>query len=166
MNIENKLLTVYLETTIPSYLAALPSRDLVVAAHQQISCEWWNTARDRFALFISAAVLDEIRSGDPDAVKKRLEIVDRLPVLELNEEVRSLVRSYAQHLGLRGRARADLPHFAFAVGYEMDCLVTWSCRHIANGVIIRRLLAINAQLGRPTPLIVTPEEILESPEEE
>jgi len=58
------------------------------------------------------------------------------------------------------------PHFAFAVAYEMDYLLTWNCAHIANGEIIRRLLDVNAELNRFTPLIVTPEEILESPEKE
>jgi hypothetical protein len=58
----------YLETTIPSYLAAHPSRDLIIAARQQITHEWWRDARKRLDLYVSAAVLDEIRSGDPDAV--------------------------------------------------------------------------------------------------
>lgn len=157
--------TAYLETTVPSYLAARPSRDLVVAAHQQIVHEWWHTARKRFDLFISEAVLDEIRAGDSEVVERRLAIVESLPILGINEEVRSLLRTYDRELGLRGRARADLPHFAFAVAYEMDFLVTWNCSHIANGTIIRRLLHLNERLQRPTPLIVTPEEVLESPEE-
>jgi len=156
--------TAYLETTIPSYLAARPSRDLVVAAHQQIVHEWWSTACKRFELFTSEAVLDEIRAGDPEVVERRLAIVNNLPILGVNEEVRSLLRIYDHELGLRGRARADLPHFAFAVAYEMDFLVTWNCSHIANGTIIRRLLGLNGRLQCPTPLIVTPEEILETPE--
>jgi hypothetical protein len=156
--------TVYVETTIPSYLAAQPSRDLIVAAHQQITHEWWRDARERFELFVSEAVLAEIRAGDPDMVIRRLELVDGLPILELNNDVRTLVRAYDQHLGLRGRARADVPHFAFAVAYRLDYLVTWNCAHIANGEVIRRLLAVNANLNRTTPLIITPEEILESPE--
>ena len=155
--------TAYLETTIPSYLAAYPSRDLVIAAHQQITHEWWRDAPTRFDLYISEAVLDEIRTGDPDAAARRLAVVDQLPVLELNDDVRSLVAAYDQRLGLVGRARADLPHFAFAVAYEMDYLVTWNCAHIANGEIIRRLRDANADLNRFTPLIVTPEEVLELP---
>ncbi len=42
----------------------------------------------------------------------------------------------------------------------MDYLVTWNCAHIANGQVIRRLLAVNGELRRPTPVIVTPEELL------
>ncbi len=155
--------SVYLETTIPSYLAAYPSRDLIIAAHQQITHEWWRDAPKRFNLYISEAVLDEIRGGDPDAAVRRLAIVDKLPILELNDDVRALVHAYDQRLGLEGRARADLPHFAFAVAFAMDYLVTWNCAHIANGEIVRRLREANAELNRFTPLIVTPEEILETP---
>ena len=158
--------SVYLETTIASYLAAQPSRDLIMAAHQQITHQWWLNARDRFDLYISDAVLNEIRGGDPDAAARRLAIVNGLPVLQLNDDVRNLVHEYDRRLGLVGRARADLPHFAFAVAYQMDYLVTWNCRHIANGEVIRRLLDANAALHRPTPLVVTPEEILFTPEED
>lgn len=156
---------VYLETTIPSYLAAKASRDLVIAAHQQITQDWWQTAFDRFALYVSEAVLEEVRAGDPEAVERRLRFIESLPVLALNEDVRVLTRHYGKTLGLSGKARADIPHMAYAVSYEMDYLVTWNCSHIANGEMIRRLLRANAELKRSTPLIVTPEEILESLED-
>ena len=58
---------VYLETTIPSYLTARPSRDLVTAAHQQITREWWDTRRHAFDLFVSQMVLDEAGAGDEEA---------------------------------------------------------------------------------------------------
>jgi hypothetical protein len=86
--------TVYLETTIPSYLAAQPSRDLIVAAHQQITHEWWREARQRFEVYISEAVIAEIRAGDPDAAARRLAVVAGLPILALNEDVRGLVHAY------------------------------------------------------------------------
>jgi hypothetical protein len=133
------MLTVYLETTIPSYLVARPSRDLIVAAHQQITHDWWQSARDRFDLYLSEAVLLEIRLGDPDAIRRRLDIVEGLPVLQVNEDVQSLVETYDRRLAFPNRARADLPHIAFSVAYEMDYLVTWNCAHIANGETIRRL---------------------------
>jgi hypothetical protein len=153
---------VYLETTVPSYLVARPSRDLVVAAHQQITQEWWGTAKDRFDLYVSEAVLDELRLGDPYYAARRMEIVAKLDVLALSADVEDLIRAYHHRLGLVGSATADLPHFAYAVAYNMDYLVTWNCKHIANGLVIRRLNAVNAELGRTTPVIVTPEELLET----
>lgn len=153
--------TVYVETTIPSYLAAHRSRDPVIAGHQRITHDWWRTARERFDLYISEAVRNELRLGDPGAVSRRISVIDDLPILAANDDVRALVAIYDKRLGLMGKARADLPHFAFAVAYEMDYLVTWNCSHIANGEMVRRLLDLNSELRRFTPLIVTPEEILE-----
>jgi hypothetical protein len=157
--------SVYLETTILSYLAAHPSRDLVVAAHQQITHEWWRVARHRYELFISASVLGEMRKGDPDAAARRLAWVEDLPVLEVNDEVGSLFEAYNKELGLPERATVDVLHIAFAVGFGMDYLLTWNCAHIANGEVVRRLLQVNETLGKPTPVIVTPEELLESVKE-
>jgi predicted nucleic acid-binding protein len=152
---------VYLETTVVSYLTSHPGRDLIVSAHQQITREWWRTAKDRFKLYISEAVLAEIFAGDPDAIARRREVVRRLPVLELTEDVRELVRSYETNLGLPAKARADIIHIAFAVAYRLDYLVTWNCSHIANGETIRRLLKLNQRINRATPLLLTPEELLE-----
>lgn len=151
--------TVYLETTIPSYLASRPSRDLVTAAHQEVTREWWSSARESFDLFISEAVLEEIKAGDPDVAARRLHFVEGLPVLQLREDVRQLARRYERLLGLPEQARADVLHISFAVSYEIDYLVTWNCKHIANGQVIRRLWNVNQELRRLTPVIVTPEEL-------
>jgi hypothetical protein len=91
--------TVYLETTIPSYLAGRPSRDLVVAAHQQITHEWWLAAKTNFDLVISEAVLEEIRVGDPEMATRRLKIVEDLPVLSLNDGVEASSVSILQSWG-------------------------------------------------------------------
>lgn len=152
---------IYLETTIPSYLAAAPSRDLITAAHQQITHEWWKTAQIRFNIYISQAVLLEISRGDPTEVTKRQSIVKNFKILELNEDVIYLVRYYNNSLGLQGKAKADIPHFAFAVSYNLDYLITWNCSHIANGEIIKKLITVNKHLKRETPIIVTPEELMD-----
>lgn len=151
--------SVYLETTIPSYLAARPSRDLITAAHQQITHEWWATARLQFELYVSEAVLTEIRAGDPLYSAKRLEFVADLDVLVFSREVKTLIQIYHAQLGLVGSATGDLPHLAFAVAYNMDYLVTWNCKHLANGRVIKKLSQINDAHGLPTPIIVTPEEL-------
>jgi predicted nucleic acid-binding protein len=153
--------TVYVETTIPSYLTAWTSRDLVRAAHQQITREWWQTARDQFEMYVSEAVIQEIALGDANAAADRQGAVKDLPVLTLTDAVLALAREYDTALRLPPKATTDVLHIAFAVAYEMDYLVTWNCRHIASGPVIRRLQDANDLAGRKTPLIVTPEALLE-----
>jgi len=96
---------------------------------------------------------------DPAIAARRLEVVEGLPVLRLRDGVRSLVRIYLVELGLPPQAAADAVHIAFAVAYQLDYLVTWNCKHIANGQVIQRLVAVNRRLGRATPIILTPEEL-------
>lgn len=152
--------TAYLETTIPSYLTSRPSRDLVVSAHQQLTHDWWATARESVDLFISEAVLEEIRVGDPEVAVQRLSIVQDLPVLEVNEEAERLASIYARRLGLHDAA-ADILHIAVTVVYKLDYLVTWNCKHIANAQVIHRLMIINQELEVATPVIATPEFLLD-----
>jgi len=160
MSDKPSLLSVYIETTIPSYLTSYPSRDLVVAAQQQLTHDWWNTAHDGYRLVVSEAVLDEIAAGDPVFATRRRDLVADLEVLPFSDDVADLIRTYSRKLGLSGTARADVVHFAFAVAYNIDYLVTWNCAHIANGHVIRRLIKVNGALGRATPLIVTPTEMV------
>ncbi|MFW6162458.1 MAG: type II toxin-antitoxin system VapC family toxin [Planctomycetota bacterium] len=152
--------SVYVETTIPSYLAARPSRDLIVAAHQQVTWEWWQTRRQEYELFVSTAVIGEIGRGDPEAAARRLGFVDGLPVLQPVDEIRTLATAYERELGLAPSARTDLVHLAYAVLYETDYLVTWNCTHLANGHVIRRLVQVNADASRFTPTVVTPDVLL------
>ncbi|RMF94227.1 MAG: DNA-binding protein [Nitrospinota bacterium] len=156
--------TLYLESTIPSYLAARPSRDLIVAAHQQITHEWWQQVRSHFDIYISETVLAEISAGDPEAASRRLALVEEFPILALTEAVERLATQYQEKLGLPPKAQLDVIHLACAVVYEMDYLLTWNCTHIANGIVIYRLQTINTLLGLRTPVIVTPEELLVPPE--
>ncbi|BAP56357.1 hypothetical protein THII_2060 [Thioploca ingrica] len=82
--------TIYIETSIISYLTAKPSRDLIVVAHQQLTLEWWEKVRHQVNCVISGLVIQEISRGDQDAAKKRLEAAAQLTVLELNDEIRTL----------------------------------------------------------------------------
>jgi predicted nucleic acid-binding protein len=157
--------SVYVETTIPSYLVALPSRDLVVAGHQQITHQWWAQAKSRFELYVSEAVIAEVSAGEHKPAAERIRTIQRLPILRLNEEVRRIARIYSAELGLPAKALTDALHIAYAAAYEMDYLATWNCAHIANGAVIRRLLEINSRRGIWTPTLVTPEALFEPDEE-
>jgi len=151
---------VYLETTIPSYLAASPSRDLVVAAHQQITREWWDD-RGRFSLFIFQVVLQEVDSGDEEAAARRLKLVEGIPMLQLTDEVRELARDLLSLKVLPAQAAVDALHVAVAVVNGMDYLVTWNCTHIANAAVRNRIERVCRSKGYEPPVICTPEELLE-----
>ena len=75
--------TVYLETSILSYLTARPTRDLLATARQQMTREWWDTRRARFDLFVSPLVEQEVRRGAPDAARRRVEALGGLQTLEI-----------------------------------------------------------------------------------
>src|SRR3989304_2414247 len=82
---------VYVETTVISYLAASPSRDIVVAARQQLTKVWWEQ-RARFELFVSQAVVDEASRGNASVARRRLALLDNIPVLGLSDDVNEFGR--------------------------------------------------------------------------
>lgn len=152
---------VYIETTILSYLTAWPSRDLVTAAHQQITREWWQTRRQNFDLFTSQLVIDEAREGDPDAANRRLEVLDDIPLPEPGDDVAELAQALIEQVPFPQRAAADALHIAIAVVSGMDYLLTWNCRHIANAARRGAIESVCQSRGYETPIICTPEELFE-----
>lgn len=75
--------TVYVETSIFSYLAGRPSGDLIMAARQQLTHTWWRTRRSAFDLYVSQVVLDEVKAGDPEPAERRSALVADLPILDM-----------------------------------------------------------------------------------
>ena len=153
--------SVDIESTIISYLTARPSRDLIVAAHQQITVEWWEDVHPKVDSFISPFVNQEISGGDEEAAKKRIEAVKDLPVLEINDEIQKLAEKYFVALEIPEKARLDAAHLAVAVWHEMDYLLSWNCRHIVSGRVKKFLGEINTTLNIKTPILCTPEELME-----
>src|SRR5947208_3234485 len=123
---------VYLETTIVSYLTARPSRDLITAAHQQITQQWWDTQRTRFDLFVAPPVMQEAQAGDPEAAARRLAALHGIPLLTLSEEATRLAQALIAPGPLPTNAVVDALHIAIAAVNGMHYLLTWNCTHIAN----------------------------------
>ena len=152
---------VYIETTIPSYLTAWPSRDLVTAAHQQITREWWQTRRQDFDLFTAQIVIKEASGGDLDAATRRLEVLEDIPLLEPSDEVSDLAQALIEQIPFPPKAAADALHIAIAVVSGMDYLLTWNCTHIANAALRSDIESICRSRGYDVPIICTPEELLQ-----
>lgn len=151
---------VYLETTIPSYLTAWLSRDLVMAGHQQTTREWWDARREDFELFVSQFVIDEAGAGDPDAAKRRLESLVHVPLLDPGANVHALADDLMKRVPLPPKAAADALHIAIATIHGMDFLLTWNCTHIANAALRPGIEAVCRDHGYEPPVICTPEELL------
>ena len=133
----------YLETTIPSYLTSRPSRDLIIASHQQITREWWEKRRDTFQVYISQLVVDEASAGDPVAARERLKVVQDLPLLDITPEVAELASGILASGKVPRKATTDAAHIAIAAAvHGMDFLVARNCAHIANAAIAKSLALI------------------------
>lgn len=151
---------IYIESTIPSYVVARPARDLLQAARQQLTRDWWDLQREQHELFTSQVVLDEIAAGERAMAERRLELMAGLALLVSTPDVERLAADVLQSGLLPATADGDAAHIALATAYGMDLLLTWNCRHIANAAIIGRLRKLVAKQGYALPEIYTPEELL------
>lgn len=124
--------TVYVETSVVSYLTARTSRDLVIAARQALTQEWWREALDRYDLHASALVLEEASRGDQEAAARRLDALADLPVLALNEQAEKIAKWLLEEQLIPLDSIEDAFHIALAAAYGLDYLVTWNFRHINN----------------------------------
>lgn len=155
------MLKVYIETTVPSYLAARASRDIIVAAQQQITLEWWEESHLKYALYVSEAVLDECQAGDAKAAHRRLEYINHLSILRVTDEAVKLALLYSDILAIPEKSKVDAVHLALCVVYEMDYLLTWNCKHLAHGEVRTKLHSYNNHHGLFEPMVVTPLELME-----
>jgi len=151
---------VYIETSIVSYLTAKPSKSLVVSANQLLVHEWWDKQRDKFDLYVSGLVIDEISRGDTSMALKRLNLIEGVPLLDINEHVILLAEEIARKKILPAKAGEDISHIAVSAVHEVDFLLTLNCKHIANAFIYRRVEQICRSFGYEPPLVCTPQEIL------
>jgi len=153
--------SVYIETTIISYLTAFPSRDLVVAGHQQVTEEWWHDVRPLVDCFVSPFVIDEAARGDSEYAAKRLAAIAGFSLLEVNEEIEQLAEEYFAALQIPEKAKIDAFHLAVAAWHKMDYVLSWNCKHIASGRVQKMLQKVNASTKVHTPIVCTPEALME-----
>jgi predicted nucleic acid-binding protein len=152
--------SVYVETSVVSYLSARPSRNIIVAAWQQETRQWWETQRRRFDLFISELVLTEAAGGDSDCAKRRLEELHGIPVLELTGAVGIVAKELVRKGALPPEALDDATHVAVAAVHGVDYLLTWNCRHLDNAELKPLVRSVCAIAGYRCPEICTPQELM------
>ena len=138
---------------------ARPARDLLQAARQQTSKDWWELKRQQHELFTSEIVLAEISEGETFMAQQRLEVMRDIKLLRLTDDTETLTRRILDSGLLPLDADRDAAHIALATIYEMDILLSWNCRHIANASIQARLRRLAEQMGFALPVLCTPDEL-------
>ena len=151
--------SVYLETTIPSYLTARRSRDLLISARQIATQEWWTT-RKEFDLYVSQLVIDEATAGDEAAAARRLDALTDLPLLDVTKRVDALAQRLIADVPMPQNAIADSYHIAIAAVGGMDYLLTWNMTHIANAALRKRIDQVCRSFQIEPPTICTPDELI------
>ncbi len=153
---------IFVETTIPSYLVARPTRDVVQMARQQTTRDWWEHCRGAHELFTSQIVLDEAGAGDAVLARSRLELLAPLTLLDISEPVLVFARQIVECGLLPPDADRDAAHIATATIHGLDALLSLNYRHLVNVSIQRRLRRLALREGYDLPAICTPEELMEN----
>lgn len=153
--------SLYIETSIVSYLKSRLSRDVVILSHQEITQRWWYDSIKKFNVYISQLTLEEAGRGDKQAAKERLGALADFRGLPISSEIEKLASVYIKEIKMPPKAMRDALHIALASVHGMDYLLTWNCKHIANGYIRRKIREINTREGFQTPTICTPEELID-----
>ena len=155
---------VYVETSVISYLTSRTSRDLVVAARQEVTREVWPRLLRDYETVISFLVLEESSQGDPEAARRRSEAVKDLPVLELDAQVKVLAQRLVEARAIPPEHPEDALHVAVAAINGCDFVLTWNFAHLNNALKRADIRHIIEERGLESPEICSPEEMYgESP---
>ena len=152
--------SVYIESSVISYITARPSRDVVTSARQTITIEWWEEYKDSFDAFISELVIEEIGSGDLVAAKRRLSMIEKLPVLEATENSKTLAKALLAENAIPKSSAEDALHISIAAVQGIDFLLTWNFKHINNANTRDRISKVIIQLDYICPVLCSPEELI------
>ncbi len=152
--------SVYLETSIVSYYTARPSRDLVIAAWQEVTHEIWPMLQTDFDRYISALVIQEASRGDKEAAEKRMNALSEIPVLELTDQARELAKSLITSGAIPTTTKEDALHITVASLNGMEFLLTWNFGHINNAFKKSGIIRVIEDHGLVPPEICSPEELI------
>ena len=153
--------TVYIETTIVSYLTARPTRSPVRARDQSVTRDWWDTRRARFEVLTSEVTILEASAGDPEAAARRLAALDGVRLLNGGEGADRLAGDLIRATALPIKAGRDALHIAVAATNGIAYLLTWNCTHMANDAAGHKIRVTCAAAGFRAPTLCTPRQLFE-----
>jgi len=152
--------TVYIETTIVSYLVARTKEGSIARQWHVWTDDWWRLRRPSFECVTSPEVLREAAEGDAEMSRQPLEALNSLTTLLRTPAVDEMADGLLNAGPLPQKARADAAHLAFASVHKIDYLLTWNLKHLANAVIRMRLRPVVEQRGYQFPVVCTPMQLM------
>jgi predicted nucleic acid-binding protein len=152
---------IYIETTVVSYFAARPSRDLLIAAHQEATREFWSRLAGRYEVYVSALVYEEAGRGDPEQARVRFGVVKPLRMLDIDDAARKLAERMVSCGAVPKANPEDALHLAIAAINGMDVFLTWNFAHLNNPFTRKRVRQVVENEGYRCPEICSPDELLE-----
>ena len=156
---------VHLET---SFLSACVStrQDAASQVRRDQSRRWWVQQRGLHDLFVSAEVVRELSSPDYPHSDRAMALAASVSMLTLNDEIRGLAKILIRQKVMPGPEGAgDAVHVAVATVHQIDVVLSWNVRHLANRNKTAHLREICRRLGYVPPEILTPEAFWIEPEE-
>ena len=152
--------SVYVESSVVSYLTARPSRDIVIAGHQTVTAEWWKDCRHQYEAFISPLVIEEISAGDPTAASERLSAVENFASVAISEEAEAIAAALLASKAVPANSSRDALHIAIAATQGLDYLLTWNFKHINNASTRTLVGNVVANFGLVCAIMCSPEELM------
>ncbi len=146
---------IYIETTIPSFYYTLRT-DAESRVRQKWTRQWWNEYAGIFTLTSSVAVIEEINRGTSDKIQDRIDLLKDVELLPITGYIENIARIYIDRLVMPRDPSGDALHLAIASFHNVDALLTWNCRHLANANKIHSIRQINQELGLFVPELTTP----------
>ena len=153
-------LAVYLETSVIGHATSRPSRDLVVAGHQQVTRDWFALRAQAYELFVSQLVATEAAGGDAEAAQERTAFLRGILQLAITDATGELAAKLVASGAVPRKAGEDALHIAVAAVHGVDYLLTWNCKHIANATRRQAIERVCREAGYEPPVICTPEELM------
>jgi predicted nucleic acid-binding protein len=151
--------SVYVETSIISYLAARPSNNLLKSARQTVTNDWWENLRGQFELYVSTLVIDEISAGDPQAAARRLSAIQGVAILAIPDQAVDIADALLVAKALPEKAREDSLHIGIAATQGVDYLLTWNFKHINNAHKKAQVVEVVERFALACPALCSPEEL-------
>lgn len=152
--------SVYLETTVISYLTAKRNRDIVIAARQETTRQFWDLLGRSYVPYVSALVISECSKGDPEQSRKRIESIKGFSILSTDSESEMLANLILHSKGIPEQYPEDALHLALAAANGIDFVATWNFAHINNPFTRRLIRTIIEGAGYQCPEIISPDELL------